>query len=62
VVSPRERQVLMMIASGEVTEGIAKKMKLSSETIKTHVQNVLVKYDAHTRAEAVAIAVRAGVV
>jgi DNA-binding NarL/FixJ family response regulator len=60
--SPRELEVLSMIASGYLTSDIATRLVLSSETIKSHVQNVLLKFGAHTRAEAVAIAVRAGVV
>lgn len=60
--SPRELEVLSMIASGYLTSDIAARLVLSSETIKSHVQNVLLKFGAHTRAEAVAIAVRAGVV
>lgn len=60
--SPRELEVLSMIASGYLTADIADRLVLSSETIKSHVQNLLLKLGAHTRAEAVAIAVRAGVV
>jgi DNA-binding NarL/FixJ family response regulator len=60
--SPRELEVLSMIAAGYLTSDIATRLVLSSETIKSHVQNVLLKFGAHTRAEAVAIAVRAGVV
>jgi DNA-binding NarL/FixJ family response regulator len=60
--SPRELEVLSMIAAGYLTSDIAARLVLSTETIKSHVQNVLLKFGAHTRAEAVAIAVRAGVV
>jgi DNA-binding NarL/FixJ family response regulator len=60
--TPRELEVLTMIAEGLLTSQIAAKLSVSSETVKSHVQRVLLKFDAHTRAEAVAIAVRAGVV
>jgi DNA-binding NarL/FixJ family response regulator len=60
--SPRELEVLGMIAAGYQTADIAERLVLSSETIKSHVQNVLLKFGAHTRAQAVAIAVRAGYV
>jgi DNA-binding NarL/FixJ family response regulator len=60
--SPREIEVLSLIAGGYQTPEIADRLILSSETIKTHVGNVLLKFGASTRAEAVAIAVRAGVV
>jgi DNA-binding NarL/FixJ family response regulator len=60
--SPRELEVLGMIAAGYQTADIAERLVLSTETIKSHVQNVLLKFGAHTRAEAVAIAVRAGFV
>jgi DNA-binding NarL/FixJ family response regulator len=60
--SPREIEVLGMIAAGYQTADIAERLVLSTETIKSHVQNVLLKFGAHTRAEAVAIAVRAGFV
>jgi DNA-binding NarL/FixJ family response regulator len=62
VASPRELEVLGMIAAGYQTADIAERLVLSSETIKSHVQNVLLKFGAHTRAQAVAIAVRAGYV
>jgi DNA-binding NarL/FixJ family response regulator len=62
VASPRELEVLGMIAAGYQTADIAERLVLSSETIKSHVQNLLLKFGAHTRAEAVAIAVRAGFV
>ena len=62
VASPRELEVLGMIAAGYQTADIAEQLVLSSETMKSHVQNLLLKFGAHTRAEAVAIAVRAGFV
>jgi two-component system, NarL family, response regulator DesR len=62
IATPRELEVLAMIAAGYLTAEIAARLFVSSETVKSHVHRLLLKFDAHTRAEAVAIAVRAGVV
>jgi DNA-binding CsgD family transcriptional regulator len=56
----REREVLELVAGGLRGGEIAQQLILSSETIKSHVRNVMTKLGAHTRAQAVAIALRTG--
>lgn len=52
----REHEVMTLVASGLQSAEIAKRLFLSPETIKSHVQNAMGKLGAHTRAHAVAIA------
>ena len=54
--SPRERQILVMIAAGEDNQSIAQELSLSVETIKANVRKVLVKMGARNRTHAVHIA------
>jgi PAS domain S-box-containing protein len=56
----RVREVMTLVASGLHSGDIAERLFLSSETIKSHVQNAMGKLGAHTRAHAVAIALVRG--
>jgi DNA-binding NarL/FixJ family response regulator len=56
----RERQVLAMLASGYSNRRIAAECVLSLNTVRAHVQTVLVKLGVHTRLEAAAFAVPRG--
>jgi DNA-binding NarL/FixJ family response regulator len=56
----REVQVLLRIADGEDTRGIAVGMGISPSTARTHVQRVLMKLGARSRLEAAAVAARTG--
>lgn len=58
--SPRERQVLQLLAQGTGTRAIAEILVVSSTTVRNHVQSILSKLNVHTRLEAVAIASRQG--
>ncbi len=58
--SERELEVLRLVADGLVNTEIAKRLWLSPETVKSHVGSLLGKLGAKTRAEAVAIGFRAG--
>jgi DNA-binding NarL/FixJ family response regulator len=60
--SARERQVLVMLARGWSNRRIADTCLLSLNTVRTHVQNVLVKLGVHSKLEAAALAVRQGLV
>jgi DNA-binding NarL/FixJ family response regulator len=60
--SERERQVLVMLACGWSNRRIADTCFLSLNTVRTHVQNVLVKLGVHSKLEAAALAVRQGLV
>ena len=60
VLSPREREVLDLLAKGLNGEEVAERLVLSPETVRTHVRNAMDKLEAHTRVHAVAIALRQG--
>lgn len=56
----REVQVLAALCRGESTSDIALNLGLSHTTVRNHVQHLLAKLPAHSRAEAVAMAYRDG--
>jgi DNA-binding NarL/FixJ family response regulator len=60
--SERERQILALLARGYSNRRIADSCVLSLNTVRTHVQNVLVKLGVHSKLEAAALAVRQGLV
>jgi DNA-binding CsgD family transcriptional regulator len=60
--SEREYDVLRMLADGESTRGIAQHLSYSERTVKTIVRDLLVKMNCKTRAHAVALAARQGVI
>jgi DNA-binding NarL/FixJ family response regulator len=60
--SERERQILVLLANGWSNRRIAEECFLSLNTVRTHVQNVLVKLGVHSKLEAAALAVRQGLV
>jgi DNA-binding NarL/FixJ family response regulator len=56
----RERDILMLLADGAGQKAIAADLVLSPKTVATHIQRILAKLGAHSRAEAVAVAHREG--
>ncbi|HJL17032.1 MAG TPA: response regulator transcription factor [Sandaracinaceae bacterium LLY-WYZ-13_1] len=60
--SPRERQVLALVAEGLSNKRIAGRLGISAHTAKFFVSSILTKLDVATRTEAVAVAARAGLV
>ncbi len=58
----RELEVLTLLAIGAGGEEIAKKLNVSRNTVRSHVQNILTKLQVHSRLEAVAFAARHNVV
>ncbi|MBX6748596.1 MAG: response regulator transcription factor [Micromonosporaceae bacterium] len=56
----REREVLQCVVDGLPRQEIARRLYLSPNTVRTHVQKVLTKLDSHSILEAVALARRAG--
>jgi DNA-binding NarL/FixJ family response regulator len=58
--TPREGEVLALLAEGLGNRAIAARMAISEHTVKTHVAAIFAKLGVSTRAEAVAIGVRSG--
>ncbi len=58
--TPREQEILAMLAEGLPNKGIAVRLGISEHTVKTHLEAIFDKLGASTRAEAVARAVRSG--
>ena len=58
----RQREILQMLADGMQTEAVARKLGLSTETVRTHTKRILAKLHADTRTQAVAIAIRTGLI
>ena len=56
--TPREREVVTLIARGLTSEQIAEELVVSGETVRTHARNALAALGARTRAHAVAIALQ----
>jgi two-component system nitrate/nitrite response regulator NarL len=60
--TPREREVLALLAEGLGNKGIAARLGLSEHTAKFHVNAILSKLGAGSRAEAIVLAARRGLV
>lgn len=60
--TPRELEILGMLARGMSTEGISSSLFLSEHTVRNHVRNILGKLGAHSKLEAVAVAARDGII
>jgi two-component system nitrate/nitrite response regulator NarL len=58
----REQEVLGLLAQGLTQGEIAQTLVISEKTVATHIQHVLEKLGVHSRAEAVALAHRSGLV
>lgn len=58
--TPRELEVLRRVADGKANKVIAYELEVSEGTAKTHVGNILQKLGCGSRAEAVAVGVRRG--
>jgi two-component system nitrate/nitrite response regulator NarL len=62
LLTPREREVLARLVYGESTPNMAMSMGVRLSTLRSHVDSVLIKLGVHSRLEAVAYAVREGIV
>ena len=61
-ITPREREVLQLLAEGLPNKAIAQRLGISEHTVKYHVNALLGKLDAHSRTEAVVRATRLGLI
>jgi DNA-binding NarL/FixJ family response regulator len=60
--TPRERQILTLLADGQTEKQIAAALFISPKTVATHIQRLLPKLGVNSRAQAVAAAYRLGLV
>lgn len=60
--SPREQEVLELLAEGLGVAAIARKMYVSESTAKTHISKIYEKLGAANRAQAIMAAIRAGLI
>lgn len=62
MLSPREQEILGLIAQGMTAPDIGRRLHLSTATVKTHILHLYEKLDVGERAEAVAEAMRQGLI
>jgi DNA-binding NarL/FixJ family response regulator len=60
--TPREIEVLSLVAAGNSNKLIAAQLKINEETAKTHVKSILAKLDANDRTHAVMLGLQRGVI
>jgi DNA-binding NarL/FixJ family response regulator len=60
--TPREREVLQALAEGLESKEIADRLKITAETERTHMVNILHKLNVNSRLQALVIAARYGIV
>jgi len=60
--TPREIDVLRRVAEGNRNRDIAEKLFISEETVKVHIKHIMEKLGASDRTQAVAIALRRGII
>ena len=58
--SPREREIMHLMAEGRTAEAIGQELNVSVETVRTHVRNVIRKLQARNRVHAIAMALERG--
>jgi DNA-binding NarL/FixJ family response regulator len=61
-ISPRELEVLSLMAAGKRNKEIAGDLSIAEDTVKMHVRNILSKLQVSDRTEAVTIALRRGII
>jgi DNA-binding NarL/FixJ family response regulator len=62
LLTPREREVIQLVAEGKTTKEIATALSLSVKTAETHRTNLMRKLDLHSIADLTLYAVRNGIV
>ena len=60
--TPRQKDVLQLLALGPSTEQLASELHLTTETVRNHIRHVLKALDAHSSLEAVVVARRQGLI
>ena len=62
VLSPREREVMALLAEGLKGPQVAERLRISSDTVRTHIENAMQKLGARTRVQAIAICLEHGMI
>jgi DNA-binding NarL/FixJ family response regulator len=60
--TPREREVLLLLAQGKQNKEIARELNISERTVKFHISAILGKLNAGNRTEAVSVAIQRGLI
>jgi len=60
--TPRELDVLRLVAKGRTNKELASAMFVSEETVKTHMKALFLKLGVHDRAEAVSVSLKRGII
>lgn len=60
--TPREIDVLRLVAGGNANKEIAARLSLTEETVKSHIRNILAKLGANDRTHAVTIGLKRGII
>jgi PAS domain S-box-containing protein len=60
--TPRQHEVLQLLAEGLTTNAIAERLEISEQTARNHIRAVLAALNSHSRLQAVAAARRAGMI
>lgn len=60
--TPREREILVMLTEGKTNKEIANQLSLSEGTVRFHVSNILSKMGVNNRTEAVSLALQQGLI
>ena len=60
MLSPREVEVLRLLAGGCTYRGVARRLSISTHTVVSHVKNAYRKLEVHTAASAVMRAIELG--
>lgn len=58
--TPRELQILQLLADGRAPDDIAIQLAFSRNTLRTHIQNILMKLGVHSKLDAIVAAIRHG--
>jgi DNA-binding NarL/FixJ family response regulator len=58
--TPRELQILQLLADGKSPDDLATELEVSRNTLRTHIQNILMKLGVHSKLDAIVAAIRHG--
>jgi NarL family two-component system response regulator LiaR len=58
--TPRELQILQLLADGKSPDDLATELEVSRNTLRTHIQNILMKLGVHSMLDAIVAAIRHG--